>query len=98
MKRGNKARLSAKEVAQLAQIACLLEVTAEKPGNVTRWKDASDMGYLDFLLSAVAIAPAIESARNKAVGEVILMSTSIWLISYFSIFPIPPGLAILIAS
>ncbi|MGB9834073.1 MAG: triphosphoribosyl-dephospho-CoA synthase [bacterium] len=72
MKRGNKARLSAKEVAQLAQIACLLEVTAEKPGNVTRWKDASDMGYLDFLLSAVAIAPAIESARNKAVGEVIL--------------------------
>lgn len=60
------------EVAQAAQIACLLEVSADKPGNVTRHKDFWDLQHEDFLLSAVAIGPAIREAKEKTVGETIL--------------------------
>ncbi|MCR4427993.1 MAG: triphosphoribosyl-dephospho-CoA synthase [Caldiserica bacterium] len=59
------------EVAQMAQISCILEATAEKPGNVTRFKDASDMRYTHFLLSAIAIGPAFEKAKDLGVGEII---------------------------
>ncbi len=61
------------EVAQAAQIACLLEVSADKPGNVTRHEDFWDLKYEDFLLSAVAIGPAIREAGGKTtVGDTIL--------------------------
>ena len=60
------------EVAQAAQIACLWEVSADKPGNVTRHKDFWDLKHEDFLLSAVAIGPAIREAGEKTVGETIL--------------------------
>ncbi len=60
------------EVAQAAQIACLLEVSADKPGNVSRHKDFWDLQHEDFLLSAVAIGPAIRKAREKTVGKTIL--------------------------
>ena len=66
------AHLKPDEVAQAAQIACLLEVSADKPGNVTRHKDFWDLKYEDFLFSAVAIGPAIREAREKTVGETIL--------------------------
>jgi len=72
MEKGKEPFLNENEVAQLAQIACLLEVTAEKPGNVTPFKGLNDMDYLDFLLSAVAIAPALKSARYESVGNLIL--------------------------
>jgi triphosphoribosyl-dephospho-CoA synthase len=72
--RGSKKMIHLKpdEVAQAAQIACLLEVSADKPGNVTRHKDFWDLKYEDFLLSAVGIGPAIREAGEKAVGETIL--------------------------
>lgn len=60
------------EVAQAAQIACILEVSADKPGNVSRHKDFWDLQHEDFLLSAVAIGPAIREAKEKTVGETIL--------------------------
>ncbi len=66
------AHLKPDEVAQAAQIACLLEVSADKPGNVTRHKDFWDLKYEDFLFSAVAIGPAIREAGEKTVGEIIL--------------------------
>ena len=62
------------EVAQAAQIACLWEVSADKPGNVSRHKDFWDLKHEDFLLSAVAIGPAIREAREKTAGETILMA------------------------
>lgn len=62
------------EVAQAAQIACLLEVSADKPGNVTRHKDFWDLKHEDFLFSAVAIGPAIREAGEKTVGETIQMA------------------------
>jgi triphosphoribosyl-dephospho-CoA synthase len=57
-----------------AQVACILEVTARKPGNVHRFCDFDDVTYLDFILSAAAIAPFMETARHRRVGETVLES------------------------
>ena len=42
-------RLSA---GRLAELACLLEVTARKPGNVHRFADLPGLHFVDFLMSA----------------------------------------------
>jgi len=56
----------------LAQVACLLEATARKPGNVHRYKDFPDTHYLDFALSAVAVGPALDRAAADGVGATVL--------------------------
>ena len=53
-------------------MACLLDVTAAKPGNVHRGADFEDMGMLDFAASAVAIGPAMEGAGHTRLGETVL--------------------------
>ncbi len=63
---------TADEVVQAAQIACLIEVSADKPGNVSRLYDFHDVRMEDFLLSAVAIGPAIRLAGRVSVGETVL--------------------------
>ena len=65
-----------RQIAQLAQIACVLEVCASKPGNVNRCHDFSDTSLEDFLLSAVAIGPAFENAANDGVGQIIRNATA----------------------
>lgn len=55
-----------------AQIACIWEVTACKPGNVHRYRDFGDSNYLDFLLSAAAIAPVMTMACQQRVGRTVL--------------------------
>jgi triphosphoribosyl-dephospho-CoA synthase len=62
-------RLSA---GRLAQIACLLEVTARKPGNVHRFCDFADLHFLDFLLSATAIEAPLERAGEQGIGATVL--------------------------
>jgi triphosphoribosyl-dephospho-CoA synthase len=57
---------------QLAQLACLLEVSARKPGNVHRFRDFDDAHYLDFVLSASAIAEPMDLAREVGIGTTIL--------------------------
>ena len=52
-------------------MACLLEVSAPKPGNVNRYNDFADTRFEDFLLSAVAIGPAMEGAGRAGVGQTI---------------------------
>ncbi len=52
-------------------MACLLEVSASKPGNVNRLHDFSDLHFEDLLLSAVAIGPAMENAFKYSVGQII---------------------------
>ena len=47
---------------QLAQIACLLEVTARKPGNVHRFADLPGCISLISFLSATAIAEPLDRA------------------------------------
>jgi triphosphoribosyl-dephospho-CoA synthase len=55
-----------------AQIACIWEATARKPGNVHPYCDFADTAYTDFLLSAAAIAPAMTAARHQRIGTTIL--------------------------
>lgn len=61
-------------IGQCATLACLLEVTAPKPGNVHRGADFEDITFLDFALSAVAIGPTFERASELSVGQLILRS------------------------
>src|SRR5919199_735300 len=44
-------------VAGAAQLACVLEVSAEKPGNITPSYDFRDTSYEDMLRSAIAVGP-----------------------------------------
>jgi triphosphoribosyl-dephospho-CoA synthase len=56
---------------RLAQIACLLEVTAQKPGNVHRVADLPGLHFIDFLLSATAIAEPLDRAATAGVGRAV---------------------------
>lgn len=56
----------------IAQLACVLEVTARKPGNVHRYADFADASYLDFLLSARAIVGPLDQARESGIGQTVL--------------------------
>jgi len=55
------------------QLACLLEVSAPKPGNVTPAHGFSDTTYPDMVRSALALGPAFAfpRARERRVGELI---------------------------
>jgi triphosphoribosyl-dephospho-CoA synthase len=48
-------------IASAAQLACLIEASAPKPGNVSPGRNFSDASYEDFLASAAAIGPALAS-------------------------------------
>ncbi len=56
----------------IATLACLLEVSAPKPGNVHRGADFEDSTLNDFLSSAVALGQAIDRSASKGVGETVL--------------------------
>lgn len=60
------------DVSTCAQVACLLEVTARKAGNVHRERDFEDTRFLDFQLSAAAIGPPSSRATTQPVGQTIL--------------------------
>jgi triphosphoribosyl-dephospho-CoA synthase len=62
---------SAADIAASAQLACLLEASAPKPGNVSPGRHFADLTYEDFLTSAVAIAPAFMRVSDQSVGETI---------------------------
>jgi triphosphoribosyl-dephospho-CoA synthase len=64
--------LAKDEIATFAQAACLIEVSARKPGNVSPGRDFADTTFEDFLLSAVAIGPAFRRAAEAGVGETAL--------------------------
>jgi triphosphoribosyl-dephospho-CoA synthase len=55
-----------------AQLACIWEATARKPGNVHRYADFADLTYLDLLQSAAAIAPVLNTASFFGVGKIVL--------------------------
>jgi triphosphoribosyl-dephospho-CoA synthase len=54
------------------QLCCIHEATARKAGNVHRWADFSDTGYVDFLTSAAAIAPVLGGAPTQPLGATVL--------------------------
>jgi len=63
--------VSADQVAAAAQLACLLEVSAPKPGNVSPGRDFHDTRYEDFVASAIAIGPAFAAAGEQPLGATI---------------------------
>jgi triphosphoribosyl-dephospho-CoA synthase len=63
--------VSPDEIAAAAQLACLLEVSAPKPGNVSPDRHFHDTRYEDFLASAVAIGPALATAGEVPLGTTI---------------------------
>ena len=76
-----KSPRSAADIAASAQLACLLEASAPKPGNVSPGRHFADLTYEDFLVSAVAIAPAFMRVAEQSVGETIrqaIDATACW--------------------
>jgi len=63
--------ITSEEVAAAGQLACLLEVSAPKPGNVSPGRHFHDTRYEDFLASAVAIGPALAAAGTRPLGATI---------------------------
>jgi len=60
-------------IGQCATLACILEVTAPKPGNVHRGADFDDVTYLDFVTGAAAIGPVMEAAATgQRLGPTVL--------------------------
>lgn len=59
-------------LGRLAELACIIEVNASKPGNVHRGADFDDVKLIDFLVSAVAMGQAIDSSHDVGYGETVL--------------------------
>ncbi|HWD75129.1 MAG TPA: triphosphoribosyl-dephospho-CoA synthase [Solirubrobacteraceae bacterium] len=66
-------RASREGLEHQVQLACLLEVSANKPGNITPAHDFSDTSYADMVRSAVALGPVFTRRRvsRRRVGELI---------------------------
>ena len=59
--------MEAKQIAKLAQIASVLEVSGwPKPGNVHRTRNYDDMVFQDFVISAVVIGNTMEEVASHA--------------------------------
>jgi triphosphoribosyl-dephospho-CoA synthase len=58
-------------LGQCATLACVLEATAPKVGNVHRGADFDDLTFHDFAVSAVAIGPVFDGAAGGDVGRVV---------------------------
>ena len=56
---------TADSVAGAAQAACVLEVSAEKPGNITPSHDFHDTSYEDMLRSGIALGPELGRAGER---------------------------------
>jgi triphosphoribosyl-dephospho-CoA synthase len=59
------------DVAAAAQLACLLEASAPKPGNVSPSDAFADVAYEHFLASAAAIGRPLGAAGDVALGRTI---------------------------
>jgi triphosphoribosyl-dephospho-CoA synthase len=60
------------DVVRAAQLACVLEVSAEKPGNITPSHDFDDTSYEDMLRSGIALGAELDRAGERSVGETVL--------------------------
>lgn len=64
------------DLGQCATLACVLEATAPKVGNVHRGSDFDDLTFADFMASAVAIGPAMSMAAKQSVGNTVLAAVT----------------------
>jgi triphosphoribosyl-dephospho-CoA synthase len=69
------------DIAAAVQLACLLEASAPKPGNVSPGRPFADLRYEDFLASAAAIGGPFTGVADRALGQTIRLAveaTSQW--------------------
>src|SRR5712691_9832840 len=64
----------AADIATAAQLACLLEASAPKPGNVSPGRHFADVRYEDFLASAAAIGEPLAGAGVRTVGATVRLA------------------------
>jgi triphosphoribosyl-dephospho-CoA synthase len=65
-------RARATEVASAAQLACVLEASAFKPGNITPRHDFADTSFEDMVRSAIALGPEMGRSAERGVGDTVL--------------------------
>ena len=73
--------VSAPDVVTAAQLACLLEVSAPKPGNVSPGRHFQDTRYEDFLASAAALGAPLAKAGEHRLGltvRLVVEATKRW--------------------
>lgn len=63
-------------LSQCATLACALEATAPKVGNVHRGADFDDLSFPDFLVSGIVIGPIVERAESDGVGQTVLSAVA----------------------
>jgi len=66
------ATAAAWSIGQKAALACVLEVTARKPGNVHPWAPRTDLSYVDFLVSAQALVEPLNRIAELGLGRAVL--------------------------
>jgi triphosphoribosyl-dephospho-CoA synthase len=67
-------RMSPADVAVAAQLACLLEASAAKPGNVSPGRSFDDLRYEELLASAAAIGAPLAAAGERTVGATVRLA------------------------
>ena len=58
--------------SRCVQLACVLEATARKPGNVFPGHERAGLIHLDFVRSALAIGPVFDLAAQRSIGETVI--------------------------
>ncbi|MGH7199090.1 MAG: triphosphoribosyl-dephospho-CoA synthase, partial [Planctomycetaceae bacterium] len=61
-------------LSQWIELACLLEATARKPGNVHPAAAFADVCYRDFVSSAAVIGPVLARSKELGVGRAVLQA------------------------
>jgi triphosphoribosyl-dephospho-CoA synthase len=69
-------RLTGVEIGWAGQLACLFEVSVEKPGTVSPRGGFAAARFEDFAASAVALGPALRDAGSASVGETIVRAAA----------------------
>jgi triphosphoribosyl-dephospho-CoA synthase len=67
-------RVSGSDVAVAAQLACLIEASAPKPGNVYPGRHFDDLQYEDFLAGAVAVGAPFAAAGSRPLGPTVRLA------------------------
>jgi triphosphoribosyl-dephospho-CoA synthase len=62
------------DIAAAVQLACLLEVSAPKPGNVSPGRHFADTRYEDFLASAAALGAPFAGVGSRPLGATIRLA------------------------
>src|SRR6516164_1995742 len=60
-----------------AQLACIWEATARKPGNVHRFKDFEDLQYLDLVASAAAMGEELGQPHGESLGRLVVATREV---------------------